>query len=63
MSVGIKYRNKKTGEIYRWLAAGNDCTNSRVGLPVAIYCPDENEHMIFVREQYEFEDKFEEVTG
>ena len=54
----MKYRNKKTGEIYRVLAFGIDKTNSRDGTPVAIYTPD-SEHVIYVREQVEFEQKFE----
>ena len=57
----LKYRSKKTGKIYRLLAAGTDCTNSRCGIGVAVYCPDDNEHTIFVRERSEFEEKFEMV--
>ena len=57
----LKYRHKKTGKIYRWLAAGTDCTDN-VNRSVAIYCPDDNEHTIFVRERSEFEEKFEMVT-
>ena len=58
----LKYRHKKTGKIYKWLAAGVDCTNSRDGTSVAVYCPDDNEHTIFVRERSEFEEKFEMGT-
>ena len=54
----MKYRNKKTGEIYRHLAFGIDKTNSRDGVPVVIYTPD-SKHVICVREQVEFELKFE----
>lgn len=53
------FRNRKTGLIYRWLAAGVDCTNARHGTPMAIYCPDDDEHTVYVREQSEFDDKFE----
>ena len=53
------YKNKKTGKIYKHLAIGIDKTNSRNGELVVIYCPDDNEHTIFVREQSEFEEKFE----
>ena len=53
------YRNKKTGNIYRKLAIGVDHTNERDGTLVVIYCPDDNEHTIFVREENEFEEKFE----
>ena len=54
----MKYRNIKTGNIYRWLATGIDTTNERDGLPVVIYCPDDNEHTICVREAKEFDEKF-----
>lgn len=56
----IPYRHKQTGIIYRWLAYGIDCTNER-GLPVIIYCPDDNEHTVYVREEKEFYEKFERV--
>ena len=54
----IYYRHNKTGRRYRWLAAGIDCTNARAGLPVVVYCPDDKEHTIYVRELAEFEAKF-----
>ena len=57
----LKYRNKKTGKIYRWLAAGTDCTDN-VNRSVAIYCPDDNGHEIYVRERTEFEEKFDPIT-
>ena len=53
------YRHIKTGNLYRWLAAGTDCTNTRDGTAVAIYCPDDNEHSIFVRDLAEFHANFE----
>lgn len=59
----MKYRHKKTGRIYRWLAVGVDTTNSRDGRSVVVYCPDDNEHSIFVRETDEFHAKFEMVDG
>lgn len=59
----MKYRNKKTGQIYRHLAMATDCTNSRDGLPVVIYCPDDNEHNIFVRDSAQFFEKFEIVEA
>jgi hypothetical protein len=55
------YRNKKTGGQYQWLAAGIDCTNSRDGATVVVYCPVDDEHTIYVREQAEFYEKFEPV--
>ena len=57
----LKYRQKKTGKIYRWLAAGTDGTDN-VNRSVAIYCQDDNGHEIYVRERTEFEEKFEPIT-
>ena len=54
----LKYKNKKTGGIYHILATGIDTTNERDGLVVVVYCPDDNENTIYVRESVEFDDKF-----
>ncbi|NOT12199.1 MAG: hypothetical protein HOP23_10280 [Methylococcaceae bacterium] len=56
------FTHDKTGKIYRLLAHGIDCTNSRDGTGIVIYCTDDNEHTIFVRETKEFHDKFTIVT-
>ena len=53
-----RWSNNKTGKVYRWLAAGIDSTNARDGTPVVVYCPDDDERTIYVREQSEFESKF-----
>jgi hypothetical protein len=53
------YKHRKTGHLYRWLAVGVDTTNGRDGTLVVIYCPDDDEHTVFVRERKEFEEKFE----
>lgn len=55
----MKFRHKKTGNIYRVLAFGIDATNSRDGVPVVVYCPDDNGNSVYVREQSEFDEKFE----
>ena len=55
------FRHKKTGNIYRKLANGIDCTNSRDGTEIVVYCPDDNEHTIYVREIAEFHAGFELV--
>ena len=55
----LLYKHKKTGNIYRQLAIATDCTNSRDGVVVVVYCPDDNGHTIYVREQAEFDEKFE----
>ncbi len=57
------FRYKKTGKIYRQLAIAVDVTEARDGLLVVVYCPDDNEHLIYVREQTEFELKFEPVLA
>lgn len=55
--------HKKTGKRYRLLARATDCTNSRDGLAVAVYCRDDDEkHDVYVRDYVEFYDKFEEVS-
>lgn len=59
LPMAVRYKNKKTGGIYIRLANGIDATNARDGLPVVIYCPDDNEHNIFVRDSAEFFEKFE----
>ena len=53
------YKNKKSGKTYILLAYAIDSTNERNGLPVIIYCPDDNEHSIYVKEESEFMEKFE----
>lgn len=58
MRVLPAYRSLKTGGVYRRLATGTDTTSSRYGLPVVIYCPDDNEHTIYVRSEEEFEEEF-----
>ena len=59
----MKFKNKKTGGIYRLLAHAIDSTNQRDGLTVIVYCPDDNEHSIFVREEKEFFSKFEPMES
>jgi len=54
----LYYKHLKTGAIYRYLATGVDCTNIREGALVVIYCPDDDEHTIYVREESEFYEKF-----
>ncbi|WP_295442577.1 hypothetical protein [uncultured Thiodictyon sp.] len=56
-------RHNKTGEIYHWLAAAIDCTNSRDGTAVVVFCPDDDKHTIYVMEQNEFNEKFEAISN
>jgi hypothetical protein len=60
--MSMYYRNIKTGNIYRHLAIAVDATNERDGLLVVVYCPDDDEHTIYVREQEEFYTKFEIIN-
>ena len=53
--------HKKSGNRYLLIAGGVDCTNERDGTPVAIYCPDDNQHTIYVRDMVEFNEKFRYV--
>lgn len=58
----IRYRHKKTGHIYLHLAVATDATSDQWRV-VVVYCPDDNEYSIYVREQGEFEAEFEMVDA
>lgn len=54
------YINKITKARYRWLAQGIYQEKGRVQFrPVAIYCPDDNDHSIAVCPENEFYELFE----
>ena len=55
----LRSKNIKSGKFYALLARGTDMTNDREGLGVIIYSPEDNPHIIYVREVNEFFDKFE----
>ena len=57
----MKYRNIKTGNTYTVLEIAIDATNDRKGQRVVIYYPDNYLNIIFVREENEFREKFEEI--
>ena len=58
----IRAINHKTSKIYLILAVGAiDCTNERDGTSVVIYCPDNDENTLYVREEVEFFEKFSEM--
>ena len=63
LPLAMRYKNKKTGNTYIRLANGIDATNSRNGLAVMVYCPEDNGNSIFVRDEKEFYEKFEIVEG
>ena len=53
------WKNKKTGDIHILLAYAIDTTNERTGLPVIIYCPNDDGNTVEVMEESEFMEKFE----
>jgi hypothetical protein len=55
------YRNKKKQSLYRVLHHAIDCTNERDGTKVVVYTNVEGEPLVFVREEKEFQEKFERV--
>ncbi len=62
-TVSFKFGNwthNKTGNGYKLISIGIDCTNSRDGTEVAIYT---NGDKVFVREWKEFQEKFTADTN
>lgn len=58
---GKIFVNNKTGNKYMVLNEGVDATNQRDGTPVVIYARiDSDDNNWYVREYYEFMDKFTE---
>ena len=53
------YRHKKTGNLYRHLAVAVEKSQGRDGMPYVVYCPDDDEHTIYIREQSEMEIHFD----
>jgi len=58
----MKFRHKKSGNIYRLLAYGVCKTDAYDGAPLVIYCPDDDGNTIYVRDEKEFFEKFEEIS-
>ena len=56
------WKNKKTGDIHILLAYAIDTTNERNGLPVIIYCPDDDGNIVYVMEASEFMEGFELIN-
>lgn len=52
------YRHMETGNAYRLLAHGTDASAGRGDRVVAIYCPADDEHTLYVRKLEEFEARF-----
>ncbi len=53
------YTNKKNGKRYFVIARGIDCTNERDGTPVIVYSPEDKPDLVCVREEKEFNAKFD----
>jgi len=58
-SLGLEYRNKKTGDLYLVHFNATDATNARSGHRVVVYTPKDDCSQIFVRDAIEFDEKFE----
>ena len=56
------YIKKKKKKVYRKLTMAVDTTNSRDGTLLVVYCPEDDENTIFVREANEFDNKFESTN-
>jgi hypothetical protein len=56
------FKNKKNGNHYKILHTARDCTNSRDGEKVLVYCPVDDNSQIFVRAEAEFYQKFIELV-
>ena len=52
------YRHLKTGKAYRLLAHAMDTSEGRGDRAVAIYCPADDQHTLYVRDLEEFEARF-----
>lgn len=57
----MTYKNNKTGNLYRYLAMADNESNLGRCERMMVYCPDDNEHSIFVMNEVEFCEKFELV--
>ena len=56
------WKNKKTCDTHILLACAIDTTNERTGLPVIIYCPDDDGNIVYVMEASEFLEEFELIN-
>jgi hypothetical protein len=52
------FKNKKNGNHYQILCEARDCTNSRDGAKVLVYCAVNDSAQVFVRDEAEFYEKF-----
>ena len=52
------WRNNKNLNLYKILYIATDCTNSRDGTKMVVYCPTDRPEQVFVRDAAEFMVKF-----
>lgn len=62
MVNSFEYKHKKTGNLYVVLTQAIDCTNGREGTPVVVYALKGDMRNMYVRDEAEFNTKFELVT-
>lgn len=55
------WRNNKNQNLYKILHYATDCTNSRDGAKVVVYCPVDRLEQVFVRDEAEFMLKFTQI--
>ena len=55
------WRNNKNQNLYKILHYATDCTNSRDGVKVVVYCPVDRLEQVFVRDEAEFMLKFSQI--
>ena len=56
----MKYKNKLTGKIVRYLAVGSTVPGHNL---MAIYCPDDDENNIFIMEYDKFYEEYEVISS
>lgn len=56
-----RVKHNETGNIYMVLAHATTTTKAATGESVIVYCPDDEENTIYVKEQKEFYETFTEV--
>lgn len=52
------YLHNKTGNKYLLVSQAIDCTNAREGVPMAVYCRLDDRTALYVRDFFEFKEKF-----
>ena len=57
------YREKKTGFLFRHLAIAVNKSFAYHDCLMVVYCPDDDEHSVYVRKKTEFDLCFELVEG